>query len=308
MSVFVADAHADTLYAMALGGLDPSECMVRPQALAAGGVGLATFALFAGPGGVSGRPYQNALKMLARTGDLGVPLLTGPLPLTPPAAPHGILSIEGGEILEGRQERLAEFSARGVRMVALTWNNKNQLGYPALGDCKLGLTACGIEMLSQMDALGILCDVSHLNEAGFEDALSRCRLPVIASHSNLRSLCGHARNLWPAQARAIFQKRGFIGINFYAPFLAEGRAARIDDVIRHIEGFSELGGIECIGFGSDFDGIERWPEGLGDPSCFPRVLERLYALGYTQDQIAGIAGLNYYRVLLAAQRAKTGGL
>lgn len=304
MDYFVADAHADTLYSIAVKGLPLRDCAVRPEALRAGGVGLQTYALFAGPEGPAGRPYRNAAAMLGRVGALGVPVLTGALPQQPPRTPHGVLSVEGGEALEGSLERLHEFAGRGVRMIALTWNNKNELGSPAYGGCSGGLTACGVEMLAEMDRLGVLCDVSHLNSAGFDDAVARARLPVVASHSNLRSICGSFRNLWPAQARALIEKRGFIGVNFYGDFLADGRAATIDDVVRHIDGFAELGGIQCVGFGSDFDGISRWPEGLDGPADFPKVLARLEGLGYTPRQIAGVAGLNLYRVLRQAWAAR----
>jgi membrane dipeptidase len=304
MRVFVADAHADTLYAIAIEGKAPESCAVRPEALKAGGVGLQTFALFAGPDGPEGQPYAKALKMLDSVSALGVPILTGKLPESAPEGPCGILSIEGGEVLEGRVERLHEFAIKGVRLIAITWNHENELACPAKGGSGAGLKPKGFEMLRAMDDLGILADVSHLNEAGFYDIVERAKLPVVASHSNLKTLCGSFRNLTPDQARALIEKKGFIGINFYSDFLADGRDATVDDVIRHIEGFCELGGVECVGFGSDFDGIERWPEGLGDPSGFPGVLERLQKLGYTEAQIAGIAGGNFYRVLLEAQAGK----
>jgi len=304
MRYFVADAHADTLYSIAIEGKAPESCAVRPEALRAGGVGLQTFAMFAGPDGPKGQPYEKAVKMLGSVGSMGVPVLTGALPEKAPEGPCGILSIEGGEVLEGSVERLHEFAARGVRLIAITWNNENELAYPAKDDTGLGLKPVGFEMLRAMDDLGILADVSHLNEAGFYSVVERSSLPVVASHSNLRTLCGSFRNLTPDQARALIAKRGFIGINFYSSFLADGREATLDDVVRHIEGFCELGGEGTVGFGSDFDGIERWPEGLGDPSGFPGVLERLEKLGYTQAQIAGIAGGNFYRVLLEAQAAK----
>lgn len=304
MRVFVADAHADTLYSIAIEGKAPEKCAVRPEALSAGGMGLQTYALFAGPDGCAGQPYAKAVKMLDYVDSLGVPVLTGKLPESAPEGPCGILSIEGGEVLEGRVERLHEFAAKGIRLIAITWNNENELAYPAKGGSSVGLKPAGFEMLRAMDELGILADVSHLNEAGFYDLVEHSALPVVASHSNLKTLCGSFRNLTPDQARALILKRGFIGINFYSDFLADGRDATVDDVIRHIEAFCELGGEGTVGFGSDFDGIERWPEGLGDPSGFPGVLERLEKLGYTEAQIAGIAGGNFYRVLLEAQAAK----
>ncbi len=304
MSFFIADAHADTLYAIAIEGKSPESCAVRPETLKAGGVGLQTFALFAGTKGPEGRPYEKAVKMLGYLDSLGVPVLTGRLPENPPEGPFGILSIEGGEVLEGSVDRLHAFAKKGIRLIAITWNNENELACPAKDGCSRGLKPAGFEMLCAMDELGILADVSHLNEAGFYDIVEHAALPVVASHSNLKTLCGSFRNLTRDQARALVAKRGFIGINFYADFLADGRDATIDDVIRHIEAFCELGGEGAVGFGSDFDGIERWPEGLGDPSGFPAVLERLDKLGYTQAQIAGIAGGNFYRVLLEAQAAR----
>ncbi len=303
MKYFVADAHADTLYAIAIEDKAPEGCAVTPGALASGGVGLQTFALFAGSKGPAGQPYDKARRMLARVLDLGVPILTGALPEDPPSSPCGILSIEGGEVLEGSFERLNEFAAEGVRMIAITWNHENELAYPAMNDCGKGLKPLGVDMLHAMNALGILADVSHLNEAGFYGVIEHSSLPVVASHSNLRTLASSPRNLWPEQARAIFAGRGFVGINFYSDFLTDGRPAVIDDVIRHIDGFCELGGVDCVGFGSDFDGIERWPEGLHNPVGFPVILERLEKMGYTGAQVAGIAGLNLYRVLRGARQA-----
>lgn len=304
MKYFVADAHADTLYAIAIEEKAPDACAITPGALLSGGVGLQTYALFAGPDGPSGQPYLKARRMLERVRDLGVPILTGALPEEAPTSPCGILSIEGGEVLEGSFERLDEFASEGVRMIAITWNNENELAYPAKNDCGKGLKPLGVEMLRAMNARGILADVSHLNEAGFYDVVEHSTLPVVASHSNLRSLASSPRNLWPDQARAIFAGRGFVGINFYSYFLADDRDAVIDDVIRHIDGFCELGGVDYVGFGSDFDGIERWPEGLQNPAGFPLVLERLEKMGYTSSQVAGIAGLNLYRVLRGAQAVK----
>ena len=303
MKYFVADAHADTLYAIAIENKAPEACAVTPGALISGGVGLQTFALFAGPKGPAGQPYFKARRMLARVRELGVPILTGARREDAPTSPCGILSIEGGEVLEGSFERLNAFAAEGVRMIAVTWNHENELAYPAMNDVGKGLKPLGVDMLREMNALGILADVSHLNEAGFYGVTEHSSLPVVASHSNLRTLASSPRNLWPEQARAIFAGRGFIGINFYSDFLADGREAVIDDVIRHIDGFCELGGVDCVGFGSDFDGIERWPEGLSNPAGFPVVLERLERMGYTNAQVAGFAGLNLYRVLREARQA-----
>lgn len=296
--MFVADAHCDTLYSIAVQETKPEECMITPERLAQGGVGLQTFAMFAGSRGIHGAPYEKGKAMIAARDRLGVPLYLGDLPDEPPQTPHGILSIEGGEMLEGKIGRLYEFyEAARIRMIALTWNNENEIGYSAKSGSTEGLKPFGLELLREMDYLGVLADVSHLNEAGFWDIAERAALPPIASHSNLKKLCGHCRNLTDEQVKAIIEKKGFIGINFYSCFLREDGAATLDDVLRHIDGIAELGGIDVLGFGSDFDGIDEWPEGLGNPSDFPALLELLLRHGYTQSDVEKIAGLNLWSVL-----------
>ncbi len=302
--MFVADAHADTLYALAIDKRRRERLAVTPERLRVGGVGIQTFALFAGAKGPSGTPYQDGLDMMAQIENLGVPVLRRALPDTPPDTPMGIISIEGGEVLEGKLERLHEFHTQArIRMVALTWNHENEIGHPSKHGSKEKLKPFGRELLREMDYLGILVDASHLSDACFFDAAERAKLPIIASHSNLRKICPVSRNLTDEQVKLIIERGGFIGINFYSHFLAEDRDATLDDVLRHIDGICELGGERVLGFGSDFDGIESWPEGLADPSDFPRLIELLLGHGYTQRQVEGIAGLNLWNVLKRAERA-----
>ena len=301
--MFVADAHCDTLYQIAIKGMRPNQCVVTPGRLESGGVGLQTFALFAGREGPKGTPYADALAMLAAASWLNAPMLTGALPDLPPQKPMGIFSCEGGEMLEGSLERLAEFQqAARLRMIALTWNFENEIGHPAAKGAKPGLKPFGMKLLGAMDRYGILADVSHLNEAGFWDVCEHTSLPPIASHSDCRWLCDVPRNLKRDQVRAIIDRGGFIGINFYSDFLRADGPATLDDVVRHIDALCELGGEHVIGFGSDFDGIERWPEGLGDPSGFPALLEALRKRGYNESTLEGIAGLNLWYLLKRAER------
>ena len=303
MYMFVADAHCDTLYEIAIQNTRPKDCMVTPRRLAEGGVGLQTFALFAGRNGTQGTPYDDGLAMLAAAPKAGVPMLTGALPEQPPQAPAGIISCEGGEMFEGSLERLDEFhSVARLRMIALTWNFENEIGHPAKEGPKPGLKPFGFELLAAMDRRGILPDTSHLNEAGFWDVCERSALPPIASHSDCRWLCDVPRNLKKDQVKAIVERGGFIGINFYSLFLKEDGHATLDDVVRHIDAMCELGAEHVLGFGSDFDGISSWPEGLGSPSDFPALLEVLRKRGYSQETLENIAGLNLWRLLKRAER------
>ena len=296
--MFIADAHCDTLYEIAICHTRPEDCVVTPDRLKRGGVGLQTFALFCGKHGTQGTAYQDGIDMLGAVPRLGVPVLTGDLPDAPPEVPTGILSCEGGEMLEGSIARFNEFMASArLRMIALTWNFENEIGYPAAGGEKKGLKPFGFELVRAMDAAGVRADVSHLNEAGFWDLMERAALAPIATHSDCRWLCDVPRNLTREQVKALIDRKGFIGINFYSNFLKADGTATLDDVVRHIDAICEMGGEHVLGFGSDFDGIEAWPDGLGDPTGFPALLDALRRRGYSEETLEGIAGLNMWRVL-----------
>jgi len=298
----IADAHCDTLYEMALCHTPYQDCCVTLDRMRKGGVGLQTFALFCGKHGTEGTPYQDGLSMLKASYDLPLPVLRGALPDAFPDEPTGIISCEGGEMLEGSVERLYEFDRDSrLRMIALTWNFENELGHPGKGGSTEGLKPAGKAMLRAMDRLGVLPDCSHLNDAGFWDVCEEAALPPIASHSNCRWLCGHSRNLTKDMVRAIVERKGFIGINFYKEFLTEGDRCTLDDVLRHIDALCELGAEDVIGFGSDFDGIESWPEGLATPADFPNLLDALSAHGYTDAQLEKFSHGNLWRVLKEAE-------
>ena len=188
-------------------------------------------------------------------------------------------------------------------MIALTWNFENEIGHPAKLGPKGGLKPFGFELLRAMDRYGILADTSHLNEAGFWDVCERTALPPIASHSDCRWLCDVPRNLTKEQVKALIDRGGFIGVNFYSRFLKEEGPATLDDAVRHVDALCELGAEHIVGFGSDFDGIDEWPEGLGDPSGFPALLDALRKRGYTEAQLADLAGLNLWRLLKRAEQA-----
>ena len=293
----IADAHCDTLSKIALENILPRDCAVTRERLERGGVSLQTFALFIGGAADEKTYYERAKKMICAAPRLGIPLITGPLPDVLPETPHGIFSIEGCEFFGGKLERFHEFADQGIKLCALTWNYENELGYPASGGDTRGLKPFGRALIAEMDARGVLCDVSHLNDAGFEDVLNLSRLPVVASHSNLRALCAMPRNLATWQARALIERRGFIGVNFYAGFLNRNAPATVDDVLRVIDTLCAMGGEDVVGFGSDFDGIDRWPEHLAHPGDLSGLLDLLARHGYTNAQLAKIAGENFLRVL-----------
>lgn len=304
--MFIADAHCDTLFSIAITNRSPEDCAITAERLKAGSVGLQTFAMFTCLSGPNATPYQDGLKMAAAIDRLGVPVFTGRLPECEPSEPSGVISIEGGEMLEGSLERLDEFyAATGVRMIALTWNFENEIAHPAKQGPDKGLKPFGLKLLKEMDRKGIYADASHLNEAGFWDIVDHMDLPPIASHSNARALCEHTRNLTDEQIKAVIEKKGYIGINFYSSFLANGREAVLEDVFRHIDYIAQMGGIDVLGFGSDFDGIERWPEGLANPADYPNLIALLRSHGYSDRDVAAIAGENLWRLLKKADASRS---
>ena len=300
--MFITDAHCDTLRSVGVGGKNVLECCVTPKRLMKGGVGIQTFAMFAGGKGPAGTPYEDGVAMINAMDKLGVEIYTGDLPDEVPTSPKGVISIEGGEMLLGSMDKLDEFDkAARLRLIALTWNHENEIAYPARNGPKGHLKPFGMDLLKEMDRRGILADVSHLNEDGFWDIVENMDLPPVASHSNCRWLCDVARNLHKEQVQAVIDKGGFIGINFYTRFLTANDESNLDDVFRHIDAICEMGGDKILGFGSDFDGIDSWPEGLATPADFPAVIELMRSHGYNEETIENIAGMNYWRLLKKAE-------
>lgn len=298
--MFTTDAHCDTLYNIVVHNYAPENCTVTLDRLKAGNVALQTFAMF-----TSFRrpdPYADGMAMKELYKRMPLPRLDGKLPEFPPEVSSAIFSCEGGEAFRGSINCLHDFDDDvHLRLIALTWNYENETGMPAKLDASTGLKPFGFELLKEMDGRGIAADVSHLNEAGFWDVVEKAEIAPLASHSNCRWLCDHFRNLTRDQVKALIDRKGFIGINFYSPFLAKGREAVLEDVLRHIDAICEMGGEDIIGFGSDFDGIDEWPEGLSNPAAFPALINLLRNHGYSQAQLEKIAGLNYWNYLKKAE-------
>ncbi len=209
-----------------------------------------------------------------------------------------VLTIEGGEALEGSLASLRMLYKLGVRGMTLTWNYRNQIADGVIdGISGGGLTPFGREVISEMNRLGMLVDVSHISEPGFWDVINLTASPVIASHSNSKKLCGHPRNLTDEQLLALKKNGGVAGLNLYPVFLNDGGKASIKDALAHIEYIVALTGEETLGLGSDFDGIEYTPEGLEGVQCYSNLLNELLKLNYSEALVKKIAGENFIRVI-----------
>lgn len=207
----------------------------------------------------------------------------------------GIIGIEGGEAFEGSIEKFERLCYEGVRVINLTWNYENELGFGAVTESKKGLKSFGKAIVKKMNEKNIIIDVSHLNEAGFWNVYDLSEKPFIASHSNSYSICPHCRNLTDEQIRVIAEKRGVIGINLYPFFLEKNGNADIEDILRHIDYIINIGGDECVGFGCDFDGIDCCINGVeninGIKIIYKKILER-----YGIITTCKIMGGNFMRV------------
>ena len=174
-----------------------------------------------------------------------------------------ILTVEGGCVLAGDPGRVQRMCECGVQMITLTWNGDDELA-GGIGGSGLGLTDIGREAVREMERCGIVVDVSHLSDQAFEDLLKVATRPFVASHSNLRSICPHRRNLTEREFGAIVERGGLVGLNFYTEFLRQEdpEHAGFDDLLRHVDRMLELGGQDVLALGSDFDGADM-PACLG---------------------------------------------
>ncbi|MBI1800205.1 MAG: membrane dipeptidase [Chloroflexi bacterium] len=214
-----------------------------------------------------------------------------------------VLGMEGGEPLEGELGTLRLFYRLGLRVVTLVWGGRNKLGDAVFGDSRAtsGLTDYGVEVVKEMNRLGMVIDVSHLNARGVEDVLEISTMPIIASHSNARAVFDHVRNLSDDQIRAIAAKGGLIHSVF--TFLHQDRTkGSLDDVLDHMEHIMKLVGPDHLGIGSDLDGIQNSPIGLEDASKMINITRGLVARGYTIGAIRQILGENFLRVFAQITR------
>jgi len=204
-----------------------------------------------------------------------------------------LLAIEGGEGIFS-ESALRILYRLDVRMIALTWNQRNQLA-DGIGELETngGLTTLGKKILSAMEELGIILDVSHLAPAGFWDIVKIAKKPFLASHSNVLNVCNNKRNLDDEQLKAIAENKGLIGLNFAPAFLVKDKKADISDVIRHIDYIRDLVGIENIVLGTDYDGIDNTPKGLEDLGKLDNLKEELLRRNYSLQEIEQIFILNW---------------
>ena len=216
-----------------------------------------------------------------------------------------VLAIEGAEPIGEDLRRVGEFYDRGVRLMTLTWNRRNAVARGVGTDGTDGLSAFGADVVSRMEDLGMIVDVSHLSDTALDDVLKRVSKPVVASHSNARTIQNHQRNLADEQLQAIAETGGLIGLTFAGIFIdSDPKRVTLDRAIEHLEHMISVAGIDHVGLGSDFDGFTA-PYGLVMPDCtgMPRIAAALEQRGYERETIEKIMGRNWLRVLREVRTA-----
>jgi len=351
---FIADTHCDALMRMIDLGLtlDDDRLQVSFPKMIQGGHDLQIFACFIDPAVGKDRYVTRTLQMI----DLlqtqvhqhrKKVALCASLKEVDRAREKkkkiAILGIEGGHAIVNDLSVLRCYRQLGVLYMTLTWTNTNDWADSSADEERWGgLTQFGNEVVREMNRIGMIVDISHVSDKTFWHVLRVSSKPVIASHSSVRSICSHPRNMSDEMIKAMAAKGGVIFVNFYSAFLnqkfyeerkkLEGRYSKrlqaaeaqwahrpemynyeeekilrsvgsklprvtMKDAIRHIEYITKIAGVEAVGFGSDFDGIPFWPEGMEDCTSMPLLCDQLRKRGFTSSEVDKIASGNLLRIL-----------
>lgn len=316
----VVDMHCDTISEIVNQRRRGEECCLRKNGLQAdlermraGGYTLQNFALFVNVKKCAATPWDEVCALWETYRDeIGANAdLIAPVHSYADIAKNeregrmsAMLTVEEGAVCQGETEKLDRLYEMGVRMLTLTWNYPNGIGYPARNlekdqshdasgrrapDAGGGLTEFGREFVRRMEELGMIVDVSHLSDAGFYDVMQYTKKPFAASHSNAREICGCARNLTDDMIRKLAGRGGCMGLNFCMDFLetdhkAAKGACMMEAAIRHARHIVKVGGEEVLGLGSDFDGIDVNPE-LPGAQSMEKLWNALHGAGFTPRQL-----------------------
>jgi membrane dipeptidase len=334
-SALLIDTHND-ITSRTVGGYDigknAGDGHTNLAGLKAGGVGAQFFAVFVAGGYVGGnRSAHRTLEMIDTVrhdiidrypNDFVLALTADDIERAHRQGKiAALLGIEGGHAIEDSLRLLRDYYLLGIRYMTLTHSNTNNWA-DSSGDIDKpgvehhnGLTDFGKQVVHEMNRLGMLVDISHVADKTFYDALEVSTAPPFASHSSARALANVPRDMTDDMIRALAKKGGVVQVNFSCGFLSQATAdaekaqkpraeippATLADVVAHIDHIAKTAGIESVGIGSDFDGIQCAPVGLEDVSKFPNLTRALLEKGYSAADLRKIYGGNLLRVMRAAE-------
>lgn len=206
-----------------------------------------------------------------------------------------IFTVENASVLAGKLDNIELFKKFNVKFVTLTWNGRNELGDGAMVSHSNGITQFGINVIRELEKNNITVDVSHTSDRLFYDIISNSNKPIVATHSNSRTVTNVKRNLSDEQFRMIVERNGIVGLNLHKFFLNNNpdRASAID-VLRHAEHFLSLGGENTLAFGADFDGCELTDDVTGIDSI-GNIYELFLKHNYSEQLLKKIFFENAYK-------------
>ncbi len=241
---------------------------------------------------------RGACKLCRRVSDIREALAQGKI--------AAIFHIEGAEAIDADLSAIDVLYEAGLRSLGPVWSRPTIFGngvpfrFPSSPDIGAGLTEHGVRLIKRCDELGIMVDVSHLNEAGFWDVVRHSNKPIVATHSNAHAICPHSRNLTDQQFAAIKESDGMVGLNFATAFLREdGKMVPdvpLEQILRHLDYMIEHLGEDRVGFGSDYDGAVV-PSSLTSCADLPNLRQAMRAHGYDEKLMAKLCHKNWLRVL-----------
>ncbi|MEM7736938.1 MAG: dipeptidase [Deinococcota bacterium] len=244
------------------------------------------------------RTSNGDVKVVRTVSDINTCLDTGSLAV--------ILHMEGAEAIDGNLDALEVFYQAGLRSLGIVWSRKTIFAegvpfkFPGSPDTGDGLTAAGKELVKACNRLGIMIDLSHMNEKGFWDVAKLSDAPLVATHSNVHALCPTTRNLTDDQLAAVKDSSGMVGLNYAVNFLRQDGKNNTDTPLSvmadHIEYLVDKLGIDHVGLGSDFDGATV-PQDIGDVTGTPKLLSVLAERGYDDTALRKLAYQNWLGLL-----------
>ncbi|MBN1756360.1 membrane dipeptidase [bacterium] len=308
------DLHCDVLYALKdprdfINGRKEGHCDL-PRMIK-GEVSAQVFSLFVSPRGKNTAEFRSEidrqLELLYHIVEIGegkIAIVKGVSELGENFE-NGIISviieIEGLHPLGDNLAMIEDYFHRGVRMFTLTWNNTNAFANAgwevSRGQTDRGLTGLGRDAVREIGRLGGIIDLSHASDNTFQQVMEFSPYPPLVSHSCMRHFKSSSRNISDTMLHDLAQKRGVLGLNFYPGFLSSQKWSRISikDMVVQMDYIKGNSGIGVLAFGSDFDGVSRLPQGVKDISYFPAILKAMDDYGFSEKEIALVAGGNFIR-------------
>jgi membrane dipeptidase len=279
-----------------------------------GGVDAQFFSIFVYPQNVPARNFERALRMieaLQRSINECPDQIEIATTASAVEALHregklaALIGVEGGHAIAGSLANLRTLFERGARYLTLTWSRTNEFADASEDTARWGgLNSLGQSVIAEMNRLGMIVDVSHVSDKTFWDVMEATRKPVIASHSSCRALHDVPRNMSDEMLRAVSKNGGVVCINFYPLFLSPAykpgsrtHDVSVDVLVDHLEHAIKVAGIDHVGLGSDFDGIDAVPVGMEDVTRMPAITEALMNRGHSPDDVEKVLGRNLLRVM-----------